>query len=149
MPQNLDMSRAQECIQECRGKLAWSPRIGEGSFLTIEIGDVKEASTGRAHGEFHLWIYGDAWHVAREGIILTGSGDSHQLMSAGVKAIAQKIVTCAKIDPLTLSLNLKFEDGVTLETFAIDTQEMEHWMLYLPDSRVLTAGPGNRLIFET
>jgi hypothetical protein len=70
-------------------------------------------------------------------------------MSAGVEVIDQKIVNRAELDPLALSLSFEFEDGVVLETFVIDSQEMEHWMLYLPDRRVLTAGPGGRLILET
>ena len=38
--------------------------------------------------------------------------------------------------------SLSFEDGTVLRTFSVVTEGDEHWMLYLPQGDVVTAGPG-------
>jgi hypothetical protein len=36
----------------------------------------------------------------------------------------------------------EFGEGAALRTFSIFSKEYEHWMFYLPDGTVFTAGPG-------
>lgn len=139
---------AEQAFFAARGRPAWGTRLGVGSFLTVELGDERPATgtsgTGgpRSHGEFHVWVYCSAWRIETPTAVLASSEDDRDSLEAAVRVLDGKVLADARVDSPSLSLALTFEDGTTLRTFSIFTDGYEHWMLYLPQGDVITAGPG-------
>lgn len=124
------------------GQKSWGVSSGVGSFLTLEFGNSQTSPDKRGHGEFHLWIYGCAWRIEKEGEFIVGSQDEKEYITETAPVILNNlVVTGVYIHPETLDTSIKFESEVFLHTFSISS-DMEHWILYLPEGKILAAGPG-------
>ena len=127
------------------GQEVWSPRLGVGSFITLEFGrrpTRETAQTGVAHGAWHLWIYCSAWRLdAATDIIAASEDPRQQLVTAVARLHGQRLSTASVIAP-ALELALTFSAGDVLRAFPVYSSGYEHWLLYTPDRHVLSAGPG-------
>ncbi|MDG4555804.1 MAG: hypothetical protein P9F19_00185 [Candidatus Contendobacter sp.] len=136
------------------GKTAWGVKIGYGSFLTIEFGVPNNYQTNMSvHGEWHLWFYLCCWRIEKDGYFIVGSEDTKEKLIEGVKKIEGRKLNSFEICPQTLDLLLTFESNLLLRSFSVigdveGDEDKPHWMLYMPDNRVLVAGPGNRWVIE-
>lgn len=92
--------------------------------------------------ELHVWVSCSAWRIERPGAVLASSEDDRDSLEAAVRVLDGKGLTDARVGSPSLSLTLTFEDGTTLRTSSVFTDGYEHWMLYLPQGNVVTAGPG-------
>ncbi len=151
MTEQLDVTEIQAALAQLIGKPAWSATVGFGSFLTIEFGaeGAAQGTAARKHGEYHLWIYCTAWRLERTGALLAGSEDARADLERAAGTINGLTAAATTIEWPSLSLTLTFSDGLKLRTFSVFTQESEHWMLYMPDGRVFTAGPGSTWSVES
>lgn len=135
-------------VRKLVGLPIWSPRLGVGSFVTIEFGGTRHSSVGLLVGEYSLWVYGAAWSLGRGEADVATSDDAAPRMSAAVSALAGGLVTGACCDPASLGLRIEIDHASVLTTVAADDDDMEHWLLYLPDETVIVAGPGRSLVRE-
>ncbi len=133
------------------GLRAWGAALGIGSFLTLEFGDplptLPSARTAnrkspRQHGAWHLWLYCCAWRIDEPAGIVAASEDARDGLLAAVGRLDGATVVAVNIDSQGCALQIEFDAGLTLTTFAIFSTEYEHWFAYLPDGMVVTAGPG-------
>lgn len=144
----LTPQEAEQALAGARGRPVWGTQLGVGSFLTLEIGDARPAvpraggAAPRPHGEFHVWVYCSAWRIETPAAVLASSEDDRDALEATVQVLDGAVLAEARVDVPSLSLSLRFEDGTVLRTFSIFTAGYEHWMVYLPQGDVLTAGPG-------
>ena len=130
------------------GKQPWAVTLGFGSFLTLEFGGPVPTPEGRPHGQWHLWIYGAAWRIERGEKIMAASEDDRSTLSEDVKVLDGKILRSAKLAAMPGDVTLEFESDLRLRTFAVYSQFMAHWFLYLPQGKVLTVGPGSVTLLE-
>jgi hypothetical protein len=64
----------------------------------------------------------------------------------GVATLTGRTLVAATVTDALPDLTLEFDDGWRLRTFATDRNaDAEHWLLFLPEGRVLVAGPGTAL----
>lgn len=130
------------------GKAAWGPALGVGSFLTIEFGGSRRNSVGSLVGEYHLWVYSAAWTIFREAHVLATSADEPTSMASAVSAPEGLTVVGIKYDPGRFDLEIQFDQSIRLDMVSGQDDDMEHWLLYLPDGWVVTAGPGDSIVRE-
>lgn len=134
------------------GQAVWGTTLGVGSFLTFELGSRREPDTsgqGRPHGEFHVWVYCSAWRIETTDTVVASSEDDRDVLVEAVRHLDGRTLTAIDVEQPSLSAAFRFSDGTTLRTFSIFSDGYEHWMLYLPDGRVVTAGPGRALTVGT
>lgn len=131
------------------GETAWAARLGIGSFLTVEFGDRRPASTpsGNPHGEFHLWAYCAAWRIDEGDAIVIASEDDRERITDAIRRLDGRVVEDVSVSD-TLELVVHFDEGVRLALFPIFSRGFEHWMLFVPAGEVYTAGPGTTWTVE-
>jgi len=132
-----DRSQLRELVRSMVGRPAWSPALGIGSYLTLEVG----ARAG-THGEYHVWLYCTAWRLDRGTELLCGSEDERGEMTKAIAVLDGRTVATAEVSD-GLDLTLGFDDGTVLRAFPIFSRGYEHWMVFAPNGYVYTAGPGS------
>ncbi len=142
-----DRQPLRELLAYLAGRRAWSPRLGIGSFLTLEIGEATAPSTTRrgrevTHGEYHMWVYCSAWRIDLGSEILCGSEDDREHIETTIARLDGRTVVGAETSD-AFELTVRFDDTTTLRTFPIFSAGYEHWMVFAPNGFVYTAGPGS------
>ncbi len=132
------------------GQTAWGPKLGIGSFLTVEFGARRAATepSGVDHGEFHLWAYCAAWRLDSGDAMVVASEDERDTIKARVPQLDGRAVEGAVVSD-TLEFVVSFDGGLRLSVFPIFSEGFEHWILFLPTGDVYTAGPGSTWTVET
>jgi hypothetical protein len=144
-----DLAAAESAFVGAYGKAAWGTALGVGSFLTIEFGAQRAAAaqTGRRqakpHGEYHLWVYCSAWRIETPQEIIASSEDPREQLASSIRHLDGKVLARVIVEAPSLSATFHFEGGTLLRTFSIFSKEYEHWMFFLADGTVFTAGPGS------
>jgi hypothetical protein len=145
-----------DIFKKFQNEKARNVRLGHGSFITIEFGNVitiqsqiRGKTVSRKRREWLFWIYMSAWRLDNSQKVLVGSNDSKDLICKTLKKLEGKKVL--DILPLNsaLDLSLFFESGLCLSTFSFETQENDHWYLYTPEEKVFCAGPGSKYSYES
>jgi hypothetical protein len=125
--------------------------LGHGSFLTFDFGrDIKEQIKTRAgglkticFGEWHLWVYMCAWRIDKNNKPFIGSNDARDLIKQHLRALEKKELKKVIILNEAFDANLVFGDEYQLHLFSFQVTDDEQWMLFTPEEKVFTAGPGN------
>lgn len=130
------------------GKKVWGVSLGVGSFVTFEFGPKIRTSAGSVRGEWLLWIYCCAWRIERGSRVLAASEDDRPLMKKMVKLLTGKKLTRVAVTSLLMDTSFVFEGGLVLKTFGVYSRDAEHWMLFTPEHKVLTIGPGTKASYK-
>lgn len=140
-----DLASVESRLAAAYGRTAWGTALGVGSFLTVELGEQQAAPTPqeKTHGEFHLWVYCSAWRIETAQEIIASSEDPREALEAAVRHLDGRSLSEIRIERPSLSTVFSFSGGTVLRTFSIFSKDYEHWMFYLPDGSVFTAGPGS------
>lgn len=152
MSSNVKLSKT--IIKDIIGKKAWGVKLGHGSFITIEFGHPKSDGSiySAIHGEWHLWVYLCSWRIERGDSFLVGCEDERSKIESVIKEIENKVLLKFDISFPSLDAVLEFEDEIYLSTFSIISEDDEgggqHWMLFMPNDKVLVAGPGTYIEVE-
>jgi hypothetical protein len=139
-----DVDRIHALMQPLVGQRAWGVRLGTGSFLTLEFGAQRVSGQGdraRVHGEWHLWVYCTAWRLDTNEEIYAASEDDRSVLEQRVPVLEGRPLTAYRVEAPALAATIDFS-GLALRMFPVFSYGYEHWLLYLPDGQVLTAGPG-------
>ncbi|MFI7542212.1 hypothetical protein [Actinoplanes sp. NPDC049599] len=149
-PQANDQGAVAAALASAYGEKVWGTTLGVGSFLTLELGAQRPARepTGRPHGTFHLWVYCSAWRIETTQQIIASSEDAREKLEPAVKVLDGHTLHNAEVQWPSLSATFHFDGGLVLRTFSIFSAEYDHWLFYLPDEHVLTAGPGSTVTFS-
>lgn len=123
----------------------WRARLGVGSFLTFDFGRrVKEDHHLR--GEWHLWIYQATWRLTHDDRKLADSDSEWQVIEVAIRRLEDSELTKVKFDPQNSITEFRFGDFrlvVSPADYLDDPDDSdEYWLLFMPDGRVLTVGPG-------
>jgi hypothetical protein len=144
-----DFAAVESAVSYAVGQRAWGTKLGIGSFLTVEFGPQRAPQAPprpgqhpHPHGVFHLWVYCSAWRIDRPNEVVASSEDPREQLATTVWRLDDLTLAGVHIERPSLSAAFRFQDGTTLHTFSIFTAGYEHWMFYLPDGNVFTAGPG-------
>lgn len=132
------------------GKRAWGAKLGMGSFITAELGEILPPTRKwrREHGEWHLWITYAAWRLERGSDILAACEDPRPKSQAAVESLNG--LTLVSVDMLSPALDtlFVFDSDVRLRLFPVYSEGYEHWQLFTPDGNVLILGPGTSWTYQ-
>ncbi len=137
------------------GVPSWNVRQGYSSFLTFEFGTPhqeiepvinrepnRESSRPTRmvtiRGDWHLWIYCCGWRITQDGKVLAGFKSSGGSIAAACRALHGQALSEFTFDPKCGESVFSFDLGGKLTTAPYDDELNEQWMLYCPDSQVLT-----------
>ena len=98
---------------------------------------------GFVHGEWHLWVYCCAWRLQGAERVIASCEDTRQQMERGVAVLEGRPLRSWRVSAPATDTVVTFDGGVELLLFPIYTEEVDHWRLWTPGGRVLTAGPGS------
>jgi hypothetical protein len=134
----ISFDEARRLVSSLSGVPVREPRIGLGSFLTLVLDVDPRDHEGRG---WYLWAYQCAWRLDAADRTMCGSEDDRSVITEAVarldgQTVERFHVTEAQEGTLVLS------DRLELRLFPVYSQKYIHWMLWLPDGDVLTAGPG-------
>jgi hypothetical protein len=135
-----DIAHVQSRLSAAVGEQAWGTALGVGSFLTVEFG--AEKPDKRGHGEYHLWVYCSAWRIETQTAIIASSEDPRDALQTAISHLDGRTLVGVQLEAPSTAATFEFSDGTVLRTFPIFSKDYEHWMFYLPDGSVFTAGPG-------
>lgn len=146
---------AADYFSQLVGKKARNVQLGYGSFITIDFGKdlLVEVKTKKGidtfnRGEWHLWVYMAAWRLDQGDRVLIGAGDDREEIAKELTTLEGKQFVRAIILNTSFDTVLEFQDDVKLNLFSFKTKESDQWMLFMPDRKVFTAGPGNTWTYE-
>lgn len=140
--------RITDYFQGLIGKPAWGVALGDGSFLTLEFGEVLQDEPNRKlHGSGHLWVYCCAWRIETPDDVLAYSEDDRSRLTNIVHVLNDKSLESVEINFPHGDTLLHFSGRLILRLIPIHAHNYEHWMLYLPEG-VLVFGPGTNWQFE-
>lgn len=143
-----DVAQIQAMLAPLVGRAAWGCRLGHGSFVTLEFGEPQPATGDVVHGAWHLWVYGCAWRVERGDELLAGSDDDRDAMATAAHALDGLELEDVTVHAPGLDATWRFSGGCCLRLFSMSALQGEHWLVYLPDGQVLSAGPGGAWSLE-
>jgi len=125
------------------GLNAWDVRLGVGSFITAEFGNVvpPKRARQRAHGEWHLWIMHAAWRIEQGDTTLAASEDPRPKLKAAVENLNGRSLLSLDILAPSLDTLFGFDGGLWVRLFSLYSEEYEHWQLFVPGGNVLVVGP--------
>jgi hypothetical protein len=156
---------AAAALRQVQGQVCWAPKLGHGSFLTLEFGRpvsvvrpaIEVAATasprvaailGRAavhtHGEWHLWIYACHWAIRRadsdHDVASSDRTDAPDLPEV-LSSLARWPLSAITVNPDDASTGFEFGEPskLVLRTWPkVAWPLAEQWLLYAPDGTVLT-----------
>jgi hypothetical protein len=124
-------------LRSALGETVWGAAPGHGSFLTFELGAPTPSSGGKAHGEWHLWVYCCAWELACEDAPPLGwDRSTREEVAAALARIDGQALTGVEVAPADGRTTFAFTRA-RLRVWPYEP-ERELWHLWLPDRRVLT-----------
>jgi hypothetical protein len=103
---------------------------------------------GRVRGAYYLWICEADWEITRGGERVASSVGARDEMERGAVEIEGRSVDDVGLARGGSGFWMTFTGGIQLTVTPLDEPDVEHWMLYLPDGYVITAGPGGQVTRE-
>jgi hypothetical protein len=155
---NLKEKIIYKLFQQIYNLAAKKAKKGHGSSLTIEFGNELEYEIKlrgklekKKRREWQFWIYMSAWRIDENLIPIAGCEDSIEIIEKALKKIENKKLISVKVLNPAFDMKIEFENSIIINLFTIYTNESdsENWMLFTPERKVLTAGPGGQLIYES
>lgn len=140
-----DRSAMAVAVNSLVGLAIWGARVGVGSFLTLDMGGTRYTSTGNVQGDFRLWVDGAAWRILEANAVLALFSDEQQAMNAAAGSLMGRRIAKVRFSPGEVKIALEFDGSLSLEVEPTGEPDVEHWSLFLPDARVVVAGPGKTL----
>jgi hypothetical protein len=125
-------------VREANGARVKEPRLGVGSFLTFVLGEDPRDHPGQG---WYVWAYQCAWRLDAGDRTVCGSDDERAKINDAVAGLDGAQLLTFDIDR-ACEATLKFSGDLELRFFPVRSTEYIHWMLWLPDGYVLSAGPG-------
>jgi hypothetical protein len=139
----------RSAIRELSGMRVWEPKLGFGSFITINFGGTWVNPFGVTLGEYYLWVFDGRWSLRHGSVLLATSDDPRPTMERAVAHLDGEAVVEADFDPAGPSLAIRFTGDLVLQIDPTPEPDMEHWILFLPDGFVIESGPGHVLVHES
>jgi hypothetical protein len=96
----------------------------------------------RYFGEWHLWVYMCAWRIDKEKKPFAGSEDSKEKIEDSLSELATRILKKVEILNNAFDAKLTFGEDMELYLFSSCTEDRKPWMLFTPENKTFTAGPG-------
>ena len=130
-------------------------QLGHGSFITMDFGKdvLVEVKTNRGihtfnRGEWHLWIYMTAWRLDQGDIPIIGAADDRMEIEKKITILENNELLSVSIKNSSFDVLMEFENNLSLLLFSFGVTEYEQWMLFTPERKVFTAGPGISWTYE-
>lgn len=132
------------------GLASFNVELGHGSFITFDFGKKilrqRKTHSGEIRtfcfGEWHLWIYMCAWRIDKNQKPFVGSNDTRELIREKLREMQGKELKSATILNDAFDAHFSFGDEFELHLFSYQVTDHEQWMLFVPERKTFTAGPG-------
>lgn len=147
---------AKSLFQKIVGMKPSRIEFGHGSFITMDFGrdipirvKTRKGLSTRCHGEWHLWKYMCAWRIDKDKKPLVGSNDTREKIENALCELKDKNLESVEILNHAFDTKLIFGNDIELFLFSFYTQDdYEQWMLFTPERKTFTAGPGSQWSYE-
>lgn len=145
-----------DLVKPLEGHVVSRIKLGYGSFITIDFGKnrvlkyaTKHGIKQRERGEWRIWIYMCAWRIDKNQKPFLGSEDdfSREVFQEKLSEIKGKKLLSFDILNTAFDSQIKFESDFAINLFSFGTQK-EQWILFRPEKKVLTVGPGDRWVYR-
>jgi hypothetical protein len=140
-PFDADIAEIQAKMQGLLGQKAWRVARGQGSFVTMDFGQL--LLPAKTRGEWHLWAYGCAWRLEQEGRVIAASEDDFSKIETSIQRLEGQALLSFEVQTPALDAVITFEGGCVLRLFSTNTEDMDSWMLFTPE-KVITVGPAGQ-----
>ncbi len=131
-------------------------QLGQGSFITMGFGNdisvemiVRHKKEINNRAEWYLWVYMCAWELKTGNQIIACNNDERDIIKKALKYIEKKKLIKAEMLSDNYDMQFEFEDEISLHLSSNLEEDLEQWMLFTPDNKVLTAGPFQELTYES
>ena len=149
MTQENGIQIALNLFNQFIGEKARNVKLGYGSFVTMDFGKdliLKEKVKGKEstynQGEWHLWIYMAAWRLDQGDTPIIGAADNREIIQEGLNILNGNELKKISILNDSFDVLIEFQNDLNLLLFSFGVKEYEQWMLFTPERKVFTAGPG-------
>jgi len=149
--QKISVDTFYDLIQPLIKQPIQQAKLGYGSFLQLGFGALKLRKTKKRtfeNYEWLIWVYGSSWCIEVNEIFIVGSEDSSEKIQFYLNSLSHRELLEIYVSPTTLNLTIKIETGIVINCFSDHKEDMEHWFLYMPDSKVIVAGPKDQFVYE-
>jgi hypothetical protein len=143
-----NLEKFYKISHEIVGRQAWGVKAGMGSFLTMEFGSRIKKPDADERGEWHFWVYCCSWRIEQNEHIVLGCEDSKVKIEAFLHKFEKSTLESFEVTLPGLDAILKFDTGLTLKLFTINTEDEDQWMLFTPNDKVLVVGPSGMWTYE-
>jgi len=140
---------ANELFFQLVGEKTRNVKLGYGSFITIDFGKetTVEVRTNKGlsrsvRGEWHLWIMMSAWRLSQNKELLVGSGDGRDSINQILSLLEDKKLISGRVINNSFDCLFEFEENISLNLFSYHLADSRQWMLFVPEKKTFTAGPG-------
>lgn len=128
-------------------------KLSFGSFFRLDFGKDIEISVPTSkgvkkhiRGEWEISVYMAFWEFEKHGKIVLHSESERENIEAFFKTLGSKVLLNFEITSDQFDLTLQFEDDIDLYLIANNEEDdNEQWNLFIPDGRVLIAGPDSKI----
>lgn len=147
---NQDQKEITKILDAVVGQEVTRIRLGHGSFLSINLGELT-TWTERRRGkeinlfdsEWQLWVYMCAWRIDKDDRPFVASSDPREKIAEKLQELAGTTLTKYEILNASLDFKFYFDTSVTLTLFNTSTDDEEQWMLFTPEKKTLVIGPAD------
>ena len=124
------------------GLSPWRPKLGVGSFLTLEFGP-RLKSNGHMHGKWHLWIYLSNWVLLRGQRQLVNSDSDRRAISVAIRRLENAPLTDVRVEAGDFTTTFTFGDFrlvVSPADYIDNPDERDDYWLFFTPEEVLAVG---------
>jgi hypothetical protein len=144
-----DIDQVTEIFKPLLGEIAWNVKLGIGSFLTMEFGNLISISPGDKRGEWYLWIYCAGWYLENPNGVFIGSEDTRDIIEKEIQVLEGHKLRNILISTMAFETRFVFDDGIVLHTFSLSFFDVcESWKLFTPEKKVLAINPNGQWSYE-
>ena len=155
----ITMDEVNSLLEQWIGQKAQNARIGVGTFLLIDFGQLTTEMLPPTRlrpqekiiqkGEWFLWIYQCMWRVIyKERIIVSSLAETKEEMQCVVEKINHSKLEAVEITQPFFDAKFTFSNGYIIETFSIEDND-DYWMLKVPDGSYLTFRANSEIKYES
>jgi hypothetical protein len=141
---NMKLKKEVEALfRPLLGQRAWGPKVGWGSFVTIEFG-ARHLERHHYHGDWHLWLYQCDWTLNSESHEMANSESRKGKMQAAIGNLNELELISVSFDQQKMATEFAFKDGLRLrcQPYADAEPNEQCWMLFTPDKNAASLAAG-------
>jgi hypothetical protein len=150
----IEASEVKRILSRIIGQCLFDISLGIGSFLFLEFGEkifysikTNKGIHRRERGQWHFWLYQCSWTIKHNENIMVTSNDERELIAEYINSLK-----FSRLESITFNdlgeLDITLSKGYRIFTYISNLDDVEEWMLFMSDLRVISSGPNHKFMCE-